>query len=128
MVCAAASFAVGTTVNFFLTRHYTIGEPEKQDRGITVQYLAYVCTGFVSLAIVQAMLWGFHLVMGFDPFHVKLASVPVVFVWTVLSSRFLVFTKKRAASPSLRTSSASPAPLDVAKDSHKKSADDRDQA
>ncbi|MDR1080041.1 MAG: GtrA family protein [Deltaproteobacteria bacterium] len=97
MVCAVASFVVGTTVNFYLTRHYTIGEPEKQNRSVGLQYVAYMGTGIVSLAIVQAMLGGFHLVMGFDPFHVKIASVPVVFVWTVLSSRFLVFTKRKPA-------------------------------
>jgi ubiquinone/menaquinone biosynthesis C-methylase UbiE/putative flippase GtrA len=94
MWCAVSSFAASVTVNFFLTRVYAIGEPERQDRGIAVQYAAYVATGLVSLAIVQLMLGVFHLRMGFKPFNVKLASVPVVFVWTVLSSRFLVFTKR----------------------------------
>jgi putative flippase GtrA len=97
MACAVASFAAGTSVNFSLTRHYTVGEPEKQDRGVLAQYAAYLAMGLVSLAAVQAMLGVFHLVMGFDPFLVKLASVPVVFVWTVLASRFLVFTKRRPA-------------------------------
>jgi SAM-dependent methyltransferase/putative flippase GtrA len=94
MACATASFAVGTTVNFFLTRHYVIGEPARQKRSLPVQYLTYVATGLVSLAIVQILLLVFHLLLGFQPFHVKLASVPVVFVWTVLSSRFLVFVKR----------------------------------
>jgi SAM-dependent methyltransferase/putative flippase GtrA len=98
MACAAASFAVGTTVNFFLTRHYVFGDTRRQRRSLPAQYAAYVGAGLVSLAIVQLLLLVFHFRLGFDPFRVKLASVPVVFVWTVLSSRFIIFVKRNAAA------------------------------
>jgi SAM-dependent methyltransferase/putative flippase GtrA len=98
MLAAVASFAAGTSTNFCLTRHYVIGEVRRQVRSLPVQFAAYLATGLVSLGIVQALLLVFHVLLGFDPFHVKLASVPVVFVWTVTSSRFLVFRKRPAAA------------------------------
>jgi SAM-dependent methyltransferase len=93
MACAVLSYAAGLTTNFFLARHYVIGEPDRQLRSLPAQFAAYAATGLVSLAVVQILLLVFNVILEFDPFLVKIASVPVVFAWTVLSSRHLVFTK-----------------------------------
>jgi hypothetical protein len=57
----------------------------------------YVPTVLVSVALTQLILAIFSLWLGFGPMPVKMAAVPVVYVWTVFSGKCLVFDKRPSA-------------------------------
>jgi putative flippase GtrA len=94
MVAAVISFCVGVLSNFILTRVYVIGDVAKQKKKPQFQLAIYVAACLVSLGIVQVFLLIFHFHFKLDPFVVKIMAVPVVFIWTVLASRYIVFDKK----------------------------------
>jgi putative flippase GtrA len=93
LLAAICSASASLVVNFFITRYYVIGEIHKQTKTVGAQFLVYVGTALVSLAIFQILLLVFHYWLDFDPLYVKIASIPVVYIWTLLSSRFIVFNK-----------------------------------
>jgi putative flippase GtrA len=94
MIAAVVSFSLAVLTNFTLTRYYVFGEVRRQKKKTVVQLIIYVLVCFVSLGIVQVFLLFFHFRLGLDPVLVKIISVPVVFIWTVLSGRFIIFDKK----------------------------------
>jgi putative flippase GtrA len=97
-LAATFSSAAGASVNFLITRHYVYGGVDQAKKAWT-QFLLYVPAVLISLGLVQLMLAVFHLWLGFPPMPVKIASVPVVFVWTVLSGKYLIFNRRRLELP-----------------------------
>jgi putative flippase GtrA len=93
MLAAVVSFCLAFLTNYFLTRHFVFGEVAKQRKKTSAQVFIYFLTCLVSLGIAQAFILLFHFRLGFDPFWAKVLSVPVVFVWSVISGRFIVFDK-----------------------------------
>jgi putative flippase GtrA len=93
MIAAVISFCFGTATNFTITRYYVFAEVERQRKRTSAQFVIYLLTCFVSLGIVQAFILVFHFQLGLDPLLAKVLAIPVMFVWTVLSGRFLVFDK-----------------------------------
>lgn len=93
MVAAVISWVFALVVNFCVTRYYVFGQIEKQKFNWLFQFLMYIPAALVSLGIIQVMLFVFVIKIGYHPLLVKILSIPVVFVWTVCSSRYLVFKK-----------------------------------
>jgi putative flippase GtrA len=94
MIAAVISITVGLITNFAITKFYVIGEVERQKKKTWFQFFVYVCCAMISLLIVQIFLLIFNIYLGFYAFYVKLATIPVVFMWTVFVSRYVVFDKK----------------------------------
>ncbi|MDR1309370.1 MAG: GtrA family protein [Deltaproteobacteria bacterium] len=94
LVSALVSAAVATVVNFMFTRHFVFGQVERQRKGPWTQFALYVPTVLVSVALTQLILSVFSLWLGLDPMLVKVAAVPVVYVWTVFSGKYFVFDKE----------------------------------
>jgi putative flippase GtrA len=93
MVAAVISIVVGLSTNFTITKFYVIGEVKIQKKKTWFQFFIYVLCAMVSLLIVQIFLLIFNVILGFYAFYVKLVTVPVVFIWTVFISRYVVFNK-----------------------------------
>jgi putative flippase GtrA len=94
MTSAVISFVFAALTNFTITKYYVIGGLKRQKKKTMLQLLAYFATALVSLAIAQLFLLVFSVILDFNPLYVKIVSVPFVFVWTVLSSRYFIFNKK----------------------------------
>jgi putative flippase GtrA len=86
---------VGMLVNFVVTRHFVYGETERQKKSAWLQFALYAPSAAVSIALTQLILLVFSVILSFDPMVVKIVSVPLVFVWTLLSGKYLIFTKKK---------------------------------
>jgi putative flippase GtrA len=94
MLAAILSFILAVSTNFTIGKFYVIGGVTKQKKKTLSQFILYTIYALISLGIVQFFLLLFHIFMNFDPLYVKIASVPIVFVWTLIVTRYLVFDKK----------------------------------
>jgi putative flippase GtrA len=94
MIAAVISFCLALLTNFTLSRYYVFGEVDRQKKKPAYQLLIYIPVSFVALGIFQMFLLVFYVYLGMDPVLVKIISVPVVFIWTIISSRYIIFDKK----------------------------------
>jgi putative flippase GtrA len=93
LVAAVISFCGALLTSFTLTRWYVFGDVREQKKKTAVQLVIYTLVSLVSLGIAQIFLLVLHFHFMLDPVLVKIMSVPVVFVWTIVSGRFIVFNK-----------------------------------
>lgn len=90
---ATISFCFAVVVNFILSRLYVYGNVDKQKHLARTQFIFFVLAAFVSLGLTQLMLLILAIHLGLLPILAKILAVPVVFIWTLLAGRYLVFSK-----------------------------------
>jgi putative flippase GtrA len=95
LLAALCSVVLAGTINFCITRRYVFGQVERQNKSLRIQFLFYIPTVLVSAGLTQLILVVFNVWLGFGPMLVRISAVPVVYVWTVLSGKYIVFTKKK---------------------------------
>jgi putative flippase GtrA len=93
LVAALLSAAASTVVNFTITKYYVYSQVDRQKKGIKSQFVLYIFTVLVSVGLTQLILLVFNIKLGFDPMLVKVGAVPFVYIWTVLSGKYIVFNK-----------------------------------
>lgn len=97
-VLLAALIAVfsGAAVNFTITRYYVYGEVGRQSLPAKIQMLLYAPAVAVAIGITQLILYLLSVRRGLDPMLVRIfVCVPVVYFWTLLSGKYLIFNKRR---------------------------------
>lgn len=94
MIAAVISFCVSVSSNFIITRYYVFGEVRRQKKKSTLQLVIFVAASLVSLGILQLFLLIFHFHFGLDAFFVRIITVPVVYIWTILATRYIIFDKR----------------------------------
>ncbi|MDR1486798.1 MAG: GtrA family protein [Deltaproteobacteria bacterium] len=101
LLAAFFSSTISIIVNFNITRFYVYGHlSEQKTKTPIVQFVYYILTVSVSLGMVLVILQIFSVRMGYDPLLVKICAIPVVFIWTVVSGRYIVFRRTRKKPPS----------------------------
>jgi putative flippase GtrA len=90
---ALISMTISTVVNFTITRYYVYSQVDRQKRAVKSQFLLYIFTVLVSVGLTQLILLIFSINLGFDPMLVKIGSVPFIYLWTLLSGKYIVFSK-----------------------------------
>jgi putative flippase GtrA len=93
LIAAVMSYALTVTLGFFSTRFYVIGQTNEQVDSPYAQFCKFIPATLVTLAIHELFLFVFAVNLGYTPLYVKAVACPVGFIWTVLSSRFIVFKK-----------------------------------
>jgi putative flippase GtrA len=93
LVAALIAMAASTVVNFTITKYYVYSQVERQKKGIKYQFALYIFTVLVSVGLTQLILLIFNIKLGFDPMLVKIGAVPIVYIWTVISGKYIVFNK-----------------------------------
>jgi putative flippase GtrA len=94
LIAALISAVVSTVVNFSITKYYVFGQINRQKKRTRTQFIIYIFTVLVSVGLTQLILFIFSIKFGFDPMLVKVAAVPFIYIWTVLSGKYIVFNKK----------------------------------
>ncbi|MDR2442393.1 MAG: GtrA family protein [Deltaproteobacteria bacterium] len=87
----------GAVINFLITRHYVFGHIDKQKKGVWTQFAMYIPAVLVSMGLTQLILLVFHLWLNFDPMLVRIAAIPVVYVWTVLCGKYIIFNRRKVS-------------------------------
>lgn len=90
---ALISMTISTVVNFSITRYYVYSQVDLQKRSVKSQLILYIFTVLVSVGLTQLILLVFSINLGFDPMLVKICSVPFIYIWTLLSGKYIVFSK-----------------------------------
>jgi putative flippase GtrA len=95
---AAALISVfsGAVVNFLITRYYVFGHIQEQKKDILTQITFYIPAVLVSLGLTQLIIYVFHNQLGWNPMLVRAGAVPVVYLWTVLCGKFIIFNKAQS--------------------------------
>ncbi|MDR2443870.1 MAG: GtrA family protein [Deltaproteobacteria bacterium] len=93
LLAALVSAGASTLVNFTITKYYVYSQVDRQKKRTRWQFILYIFTVLVSIGLTQLILLIFSIKHGFDPFLVKIGAVPFVYIWTVLSGKYIVFNK-----------------------------------
>jgi putative flippase GtrA len=95
LLSSLLGLSMGAVVNFIITRHYVYGQIERQKKKASTQFLLYIPTVLVTICITQLIMLILCVKLGFDPMLVKVfVAVPLVFLWTLLSGKYLIFNKR----------------------------------
>ena len=97
LLAALMSNSLASFVNFVIIRHYVYGQTERQKKSVWTQAVLYVPAVLVSMGLIQLSLLILSVWLGFHPMLVRIfVCIPVVFCWTLISGKFLIFDKRAA--------------------------------
>jgi putative flippase GtrA len=93
LIAAFFSASLATVVNFLITRYYVFGHVSEQKIRALAQFALYIPAVLVSMGLTQLILLVFNIWIGFDPMLVKIAAIPVVYIWTVICGKYIIFKR-----------------------------------
>jgi putative flippase GtrA len=85
------SFILALLTNFFIGRNYVFASTGKHEHTCFKQFIVYSFSAIITLGVIQLFLLVFTVYLMFPPILAKILALPPVFVFTLLSGRFLVF-------------------------------------
>jgi putative flippase GtrA len=94
-LAAFFSFCLALLTNFFVSRNYVYGNVTDYKYSRTKQFFLYIFAAFLSLGIIQIFLLIFAVYLMTPPLLAKILALPPVFIFTLLSGRFLIFRTRQ---------------------------------
>ena len=85
------SLYVGTFVNFVLIRCYVFADFRRAF--LITDFCLYCANAVVVLVIQEACIGVFYGFINLSPLWAKIFSVPIVFIWSIISARFIFIGK-----------------------------------
>jgi putative flippase GtrA len=93
LIAALIAAAASTVVNFTITKFYVFSQVDRQKKKTRIQFILYIFTVLISVGLTQVILIIFNIKLDIDPMLVKIGAVPFIYIWTVLSGKYIVFNK-----------------------------------
>ena len=90
LTAGGIAFAVGVSLNYFISRSWVFSGGRYCP---SVEFLSFIITGGIGLALNQIILWGLVNKFFIDYRISKLVSIVLVTFWNFFTKRYLIFKK-----------------------------------